>query len=303
MTPGSAPGTAAPGNTPGSIATENTADVSTTTEVHPTPDLPPHLSWSQIDTMRRCPRKFAYTYVEQVVPEFVPSSLLFGSAIHNAIEAHYQALLEDQPLGREQLLDIFQGRWQQRDQRFADIPVQFNRNEDEASLFQRAEGMLDALLATDIARPEGRILAVEEQAHVELREDLPPLLARLDLIWQSEQAVHVADFKTARSRWGPEKVREGADQLNIYHRAAQPLADSLDLPLQLHFAVLTKAKKPVAQVLDVPPPEEGDDRLIRTVEQVWSAMKGGHYYANPSPMNCSTCPFKARCPAHAAAGQ
>ena len=306
MTPGSAPGI-----TPASVASGGTAPAipcasgpATASEdqsqaQRSQPDLPPHLSWSQIDTMRRCPRKFAYVYVEQAEPEFIASSLLFGSALHTAIEAHYQALLDGQPLGREQLMAIFQDHWQQGDQRFPDIPVKFNKNEDEAGLSERARGMLDALLASDIATPQGEILAIEERARVTLRDDLPPLVARLDLIWHDAEAVHVVDFKTARSRWGPEKVREGADQLNIYHRAAQPLANSLDLPLKLHFAVLTKAKKPAAQVLDVPAIQEGDDRLIQTVEQVWSAMKAGNFYANPSPMNCSTCPFRKHCPAHA----
>jgi len=42
----------------------------------------------------RHPKKFSFQYVEQIQPDFVPSSLLFGQAIHHAIELHYRCLLE-----------------------------------------------------------------------------------------------------------------------------------------------------------------------------------------------------------------
>ncbi|MBI1335891.1 MAG: hypothetical protein GC164_02895 [Phycisphaera sp.] len=38
--------------------------------------------------------------------------------------------------------------------------------------------------------------------------------------------------------------------------------------------------------------------LTENVRQVWSAIKAGHDYAAPSPMMCSTYPFKGRCPAY-----
>ena len=45
-----------------------------------------HLSWSGIKTYQTCPRKFSFQYIEQVPEEFKPSSLLFGSAFHCAVE-------------------------------------------------------------------------------------------------------------------------------------------------------------------------------------------------------------------------
>ena len=49
-----------------------------------------HLSWSQLSTYRGCPRKWFFSHVEGLEPQSVASSLLFGSAIHAALQ-----LLED----------------------------------------------------------------------------------------------------------------------------------------------------------------------------------------------------------------
>jgi hypothetical protein len=54
----------------------------------------PYLSWSQCQTYQLCPKKFCFQYVEQAEPEFTPSSLVFGSAIHSAISFHHEAQLE-----------------------------------------------------------------------------------------------------------------------------------------------------------------------------------------------------------------
>ncbi len=61
------------------------------------PDRPPnrlaatitgrtYISHSQLYSMRTCPRKFAFQYVEKVPADFVPSSLIFGGSIHAALE-------------------------------------------------------------------------------------------------------------------------------------------------------------------------------------------------------------------------
>jgi PD-(D/E)XK nuclease superfamily len=53
-----------------------------------------YLSHSQISTMRSCPRKFAFLYVEKALGDFIPGSLIFGGSIHSALEHHFRARLE-----------------------------------------------------------------------------------------------------------------------------------------------------------------------------------------------------------------
>ena len=43
------------------------------------------ISKSQIQTYLICPRKFYFQYVMGAMPEFLPASLPFGSALHAAV--------------------------------------------------------------------------------------------------------------------------------------------------------------------------------------------------------------------------
>ena len=257
-----------------------------------------YLSWSQVDQMRRCPAKYGFGYVEQTKPAFLPSSLLFGSAIHSALEHHFQQLLEGRLSASSELMTVFMDEWKRRDGEDPDVPVRFNKSESEASLIEQAQRMLAAFLASPLAKPKGVIIAVEEKLRGKLKPSLPDVVARVDAIWLDRDCLRVIDFKTSRSKWSADKVNESADQLLLYHHMAQSMSRHMDLPIKLLFGVITKGKTPAVQMLDVPVSAGRVERVVNQIEQVWQAIKAGHYYPSPSPMNCSTCPFKSRCPAH-----
>jgi len=257
-----------------------------------------YLSWSQVDQMRRCPRKYAFTYVEQARPDFLPSSLLFGSAIHAALEHHLQRRLEGEDSERSELLAIFLDEWKRRDDEQPDIPVRFNKTESETILIEQAQRMLAAFLASPLAQPQGEIIAVEEKLRGTLRPGLPDMVARVDAIYRDQDSLRVIDFKTSRSKWNEAKVSESADQLLLYHHMAQSMSRHMNLPIKLCFGVITKAKSPAVQLLDVPISAGQVERVVNLIEQVWQAIQAGNFYPSPSPMNCSTCPFKSRCPAY-----
>ena len=71
--------------------------------------------------------------------------------------------------------------------------------------------------------------------------------------------------------------------------------------MKLHFAILTKAKKPVVQLIPVPTDTDTDRQATMrdSIRQVWQAIQGGNFYPSPSPQNCSGCPFRSRCPVFA----
>ena len=258
-----------------------------------------YLSWTQVDQMRRCPKKYGFQYVQREKPAFLPSSLLFGSAIHAAIEHHLQRRLEGTSSDRSMLLTRFDEEWRRRDGEQPGVPIKFNKGEDENTLFEQAGRMIDAFLASMLAQPRGRILAVEEKLRGRVLSTLPDVVARVDAIWQDDDFLHVVDYKTSRSRWSEDKVNESADQLLLYHHMAGSMSRHLDLPIKLNFGVITKAMSPAVQLLDVPVSPGRVRQVISLIEQVWGAIQAGNFYPSPSPMNCSTCPFKARCPAFA----
>jgi len=52
-----------------------------------------YTSFSAITTYQACPLRYFFRYVEGLPEETVGSSLVFGGAIHSALEAHFRELL------------------------------------------------------------------------------------------------------------------------------------------------------------------------------------------------------------------
>ena len=210
-----------------------------------------YLSYTQISTMRSCARKFAFNYVENAPKDFLPSSLVVGSCIHAALEAYYCAQMEGLTLSADEIFLAYRQSWQHQ-LTDAGMPLRYNKGEDESTLDALAQRMIAAFLASTLANPKGTILGIEEQLPVVLRPDLPDLLAKVDLVVQTDTCLFIADFKTSRSKWNEAKALESGDQLLLYSQVAAPLAQQLGLPIRLSFAVITKARTPVVQVLTVP---------------------------------------------------
>lgn len=56
-----------------------------------------YISYSAISTYQTCPLKFFFRYVQQLPEETVAASLVFGSAIHSAVEFHFNELMAGNP--------------------------------------------------------------------------------------------------------------------------------------------------------------------------------------------------------------
>ena len=235
--------------------------------------------------------------------EFLPEALKFGRAVHAAIETFCRGQMEGIELSAGELQVAYQQDWD--DAKDSQTPVKFNKGQDAATLADLAGRMLEAFVSSPLARPSGRILAIEETICAPVDDELPDVLARVDMIHADRESLYVVDYKTSRSRWNPTKAREASEQLILYRDLLAGMARSLNKPVRMGFGVLTKAKHPVAEYVAVPDEPGCAERLIATVRQVWSAVVAGNFYPNPSPMTCSTCPYRGRCPAMggAATGQ
>jgi CRISPR/Cas system-associated exonuclease Cas4 (RecB family) len=88
-------------------------------------------------------------------------------------------------------------------------------------------------------------------------------------------------------------VNDSSPQLLLYSEIAQSLADGK--PLRLEFAVLTKTKTPELAIHPVAIGPSQVERTKRLAERVWRAIQAGHFYPNPSPLNCGNCPYRGPC--------
>jgi putative RecB family exonuclease len=256
----------------------------------PPPKTFDHLSFSAVSTFQACPLRFYFRYVLGLPQTVISSSLVFGSAMHHAVQFHYeQLMIGNKPPDLDMLLDAYQDYWEGQKKQ----TIRFGKGEDRDALGRMADRMLRAFMASGYAQPQGVILGVEEELRGQLVPGCPDLLARLDLIVDTGSELIVSDFKTSHSSWSCYKVDDVSPQLLLYSELVKPMADGR--PIKLSFAVLTKTKLPVLTVHDVPLDAQQMNRTKGTVEQVWKAIQAGHFFPNPSPLNCGTCPFRNPC--------
>ena len=249
----------------------------------------PYLSWSAISTYLRCPLKYQFHYLDDLPEEFVSANLIFGSAIHSALEAYFrEQLASERSLSIEALLAVYHSAWSEVEL----AAVQFGKTEDLASLGSLADRMLQAFVSSDLSRPAGSIIGIEEELQASILSDCPDLLARLDLAVETDDAFVVTDFKTARSRWSAGDVNAAEGQLVIYHELVQQLTDK---PIRLQFAVITKTKQPDIDLQPVTPDPLRIERIRQLIRRVWTGIQSGNFYPVPNAMNCPSCGYRDRC--------
>lgn len=125
-----------------------------------------YVSWSAVTTYQQCPLRYFFRYVEGLEETFISASLAVGGAIHSAVEFHFNELMTgNPPPDQDTLLGAFWEGWRSRAESAA---IQFGRGEDLDSIGKTAERVIAAFRASDFARPQGRILGVEEELRLPL---------------------------------------------------------------------------------------------------------------------------------------
>lgn len=249
----------------------------------------PHLSFSQLRTYANC--SLLWWFQRRYKPEFVSTSLVFGTAFHFAIQTYYQGRLEARQVDKDRMLRAF-------DRAFGGqtTEVRFGKNETPASLRALAGRMVDAFLANV---RDSQVIAVEEPIRCELAAGLPPLIGYIDLIEvrtddDGVKWLHLVDFKTAAKR--PSEDDIDPEQLTLYAIAAFRfgLMKQFDLPLALRYEFITKTKTPEVISLPFTPYRHDAQRLIAKAKVCWHGMQAGVCFPNRSWM-CGNCGYQRRC--------
>ncbi len=254
-----------------------------------------YISYSAISTYQRCPLRYFFNYIAGLAPEFKSSSLIFGGAIHRALEYHCRRVLEGTaPPSIDELVLVYERAWRDG----AALPVRFGKSESAKSLRDLARRMLAAFQASEVSKMDTRLLAIEEEFRAPVIPGCPDLLGRVDLVSCERNALRIVDFKTSRSKWNEAKVQESAPQMLLYSELLRPLAAGLGVrDVRLEWIVITKTKQPVVETHTLTPEPRQIARTKAVVRRAWEAIAGGHFYPSPSSMSCSGCPHRTACQA------
>jgi len=257
--------------------------------------LPPrgardYISYSALSLYQSCPLRFYFRYIAGLPERTISASLVFGSAIHRAIEHHFNEVMAGcEPPTIEALMGEYDRHWQDNDV----STIRFGKGDDLDSLGKLASRMLAAFQMSKLAQPVGHIIGVEEELRGQVVAGCPDILGRIDLLEETTDELIVTDFKTARSRWSQTQIIDSTPQLLLYSELVRPLAPHKRHRLQ--FAVLSKAKATSADLHTVVAEPREVTRTKRIVERVCQAIDHGMFYPAPSPMSCPSCTFRAQC--------
>lgn len=251
------------------------------------------LSWSRLQSYLQCPRKFHYHYIEKRSHERTASSLVFGSALHHAIEQINESRLAFDCFPTvEAAVQSFKQSWEVES---AGKTLHYSKSENADGLLMQAERMLTAYLEHESRRQESQIIAVEHEATFTLSADLPPFVTRLDRVELCDGDLIITDFKTSKSPYSEDKIREAWPQVIAYSAAAMPLLRELGAKrIVPQLLIITKAKTPKIQVVRPQASQADVDKLKVLASEVWKAIQSENWMPRESWM-CKSCPFRDSC--------
>ena len=251
-----------------------------------------YLSWSQVQSYQMCPKAFEFKYVLNAEPAFVPSSLVFGSAMHEAFAKVHQSELEGLPTPScEELAAKVTNSLAA-----SLLPIKYSKAETPESLEMLSKRMVTAFLAAPEASSPGVPVCIEDRATGIIDAQIPPIEAKVDYVRLTNEGLVLRDYKTARSRWNPDKVEEAAPQLRLYAKLLDRELEVYGPVQQLEFVVVTKAVKPTVVLHQVIRKQESVQACIDQIGSVWDGIRKSVFPTRPG-WPCKSCPFASKCPA------
>ncbi len=243
------------------------------------------ISISKLNAYRRCKLFYYYRYCEGLVSP-LDCAQITGRAVHKAIEHNYKVKMKsncDMPIA--DVLDIYS-------KAFEDIikNEETNIEGEEMGKVKDTGAACLKLYIEQIACSTTPVLCEEK---IELAfENLPGvvLVGIVDL-FDSSGTLH--ETKVVKRNF-PEDFIQGDAQLCAYQLLLKH-AKNIDVK-KLEVNAMVKTAVPKLQLLQAEPKTQaGLTRFLKLLGTVYSSMKTGIFYPNPSPLNCYSCGFKKQC--------
>ena len=236
------------------------------------------LSFRQIDDYRTCPLKYKYVH-RLKVPLLVHHRVVYGSAVHKAVQAHFRARAEGRPSTEEDVIAAFRGAW---------IPEGFLSREHEEQRLRAGEDALRRFVREEALDPLTPTGVEKEFAFTVGRTRVQ---GRYDLVVEREGRTTILDFKTGAVDDPEEATRRAKEslQLDVYALAHLRTAGRPPDRVELRFleSGLTGGKRPTL---------EEAARTEEVVREVATLVRQRRFEARPSYMACGQCAFRDICP-------
>ena len=243
------------------------------------------LSFGRIDDYETCPLKYRYVHILRV-PLLTHHRVVYGNAIHKAVQRYFRERLEGRQLALDDLLAAFRQSW---------VSEGFLSREHEDRRLQAGQVALERFFESDQAEPLNPT-AVEKEFTFYVGRN--KVVGRYDLVVEREGEIEILDFKTGlvdTQKRADRRARESL-QLDLYALAHLRTTGRLPDRVALSFLEtgLLGAKRPV---------RAETDEALRKIESVSASIRARDFAARPSYFACGQCAFRDICPYTARTGE
>ena len=230
------------------------------------------LSASAIESYERCPLSYKLG-LEWRLPEEPGANLQFGSAMHSALLAYFDAMRKGRDMSAEEVVSYFLQEFKKA--KIDDVT--------QRRLYERdGDRQLREFLASPAAQPHGRVALVEHTFNSELAGTR--MHGRIDRVDEDEDGYVIVDYKTGRPK--SQDVADESLQLSVYALAMnsrKPVKLLVFQNLEDNSTVTTL--RPAAQL------REAETRISAVAKGIargdFDACTGKH---------CSWCGYRTVCP-------
>ena len=230
------------------------------------------LSASAIDRYERCPLSYKLG-LEWKLPEEPGANMQFGSAMHLALKAHFDAVSKGRPMKNEEVVSYFLDEFAKSK---IEDPVQ-------RELYERnGRRQLTAFLESPAATPHGTVALLEHWFKCEIAGTR--VNGRIDRVDEDADGYVIVDYKTGNPK--SQDVADKSLQLSVYATAMhgkKPVKALIYQNLEDNTTMLTTRA-----------PED----LLKTEARIAKTAAGiaaGEFGAAPG-RHCHWCAYRAICP-------
>ncbi|GBE27077.1 ATP-dependent DNA helicase PcrA [bacterium BMS3Bbin03] len=249
------------------------------TDLEPIPeDQIMTLSFYQIDDYLTCPLKYKYVHVLRV-PIAPHHTVIYGSALHQAVSEYYRRKIKGFPVEYSVLEDVFRNSWSSEGF--------ISRTHEE----QRFQAGLDALKQFYETEEQSGELPLYVEKEFSFKLDNNHIVGRWDRVDQRDGGIVIVDFKSSdvREQEAADKRAKKSLQLAIYAMAYESMFRERPVRTELHF--LESGLVGRAEVAGMKMEKFLED--IRTAAQ---GIRQRDFEAKPDYMSCRYCAFNSICP-------
>ncbi len=235
------------------------------------------LSRAQIDDYYTCPQKFYYAHIVKI-PLLENHYLMYGTAIHAALDHYFQRKIAGQKPDYKQLISDFKRTFRN---------VGFITREHEDRRYKTGLETLSRFYNQDQKEP---VIPAAVEERFEFSENKIKVNGRYDLIVDKGKDASIIDFKTSKVKDQKDADRRVKDstQMKIYALAWYekfgfiPKSILYFIEYDLRGEVVYKPKQL--------------EKTKEMILEVGKGIKSGKLKATPAQRQCSLCPYSDICP-------